>query len=232
MASETINLAEYTSLRAEVVERIGYRDNIVYVTLGVVGAVTAFVLSGTDRSPALLFLPWATFILSWIYIHNDFKIDQISNYISDELAPTVQYEGASFGWEEYYRKGGLRRCRKAVQFLANVGAFVLSSIAALIYFNEVRKPGVPPLPGMVDLFDIIYWVDWVLIALTVLLLVVTSDIWYGSGSGNDDAEATNGLNGPHGTNDTPAETTAKKEPAETVTPKPSLAATGGQAPKT
>ncbi|RWX48825.1 hypothetical protein VT99_10522 [Candidatus Electrothrix marina] len=70
---------EYSSLKAEQASRIGFRDNLLYVTLGVVGGVCAYAVKKPEHASALLLIPWACFIYaccsplassydSWIYV--------------------------------------------------------------------------------------------------------------------------------------------------------------------
>ncbi|MCI5161639.1 MAG: hypothetical protein D3917_06375 [Candidatus Electrothrix sp. AX5] len=54
---------EYSSLKAEQAKRIGFRDNLLYVTLGVVGGVCAYAVKKPEYATALLLVPWACFIL-------------------------------------------------------------------------------------------------------------------------------------------------------------------------
>ena len=43
-------LAEYNCLKSEQAQRIGFRDNLLYVTLGVFGAVVSFAVSDPSHS--------------------------------------------------------------------------------------------------------------------------------------------------------------------------------------
>ena len=47
-------LAEYDKLKTEQIQRIGFRDNLLYVTLGVFGAVISFAVSNTANYYAFL----------------------------------------------------------------------------------------------------------------------------------------------------------------------------------
>ena len=66
-----ILLEEYRTLKAEQGNRIGFRDNLLYVTLGLFGAIASFALSSDENGPAFLVIPWVCFVLGWTYVVND-----------------------------------------------------------------------------------------------------------------------------------------------------------------
>jgi hypothetical protein len=49
-----VYLQEYEKLKDEQTQRIGFRDNLLYVTLGVFGAVISFAVSSKSNYYALL----------------------------------------------------------------------------------------------------------------------------------------------------------------------------------
>lgn len=55
---------EYDKLKSEQAQRIGFRDNLLYVTLGVFGAVVSIAVSNPSNYYALLVVPWVCLILS------------------------------------------------------------------------------------------------------------------------------------------------------------------------
>ena len=66
-------LAEYQSIKDEQKARIGFRDNLLYVTLGVVAAVVAAAAQAKQAS-MLLALPPVCVVVGWNYLVNDQKI--------------------------------------------------------------------------------------------------------------------------------------------------------------
>jgi len=140
-----VYLLEYEKLKDEQTERIGFRDNLLYFTLGIYGAVLALAL-GEQESPiasyALLVLPWVSLILGWTYLINDQKITAIGQYVRYNLAEKISEltgkagEGVEavesiFGWEIYHRGDKCRKRRKIEQWIIDEIAFVLSGIFAL-----------------------------------------------------------------------------------------------------
>jgi hypothetical protein len=75
-----IYLQEYQTLKAEQTARIGFRDNLLYVTIAVFGGILSFTLANKNYY-ALLIVPWVCLILGWTYLVNDEKISAISLWI-------------------------------------------------------------------------------------------------------------------------------------------------------
>jgi hypothetical protein len=85
-----ILLAEYNVLKTEQGQRIGFRDNIIYVTLGSFGAILSFAIADKVNYHALLLIPWVCVILGWTYLVNDDKISAIGRYIRDDLEKKIR----------------------------------------------------------------------------------------------------------------------------------------------
>ncbi len=123
-----IYLQEYDKLKNEQTERIGFRDNLIYVTLVVFGGILAFALGEQVNPYALLVLPWATLVLGWTYLVNDQKISAIGKYIRIKLVNKVNVLTAKagadieeiesiFGWEIEHRSDKRRKRRKIEQLI-------------------------------------------------------------------------------------------------------------------
>ena len=82
-------LQEYRKLKEEQAQRIGFRDNLLYVTLALFGTVLAFALGDKANPYALLVLPWVSLVLGWTYLVNDQKISAIGQYIRYTLVEKV-----------------------------------------------------------------------------------------------------------------------------------------------
>jgi len=139
-------LMEYDKLKVEQIQRIGFRDNLLYTTLGIFGAVVSFTLSNPANTYALLVVPWVCLVLGWTYVVNDEKISAIGQYIrltlvekvKDKLAyPAVE---SLFGWEIAHRSDPRRGRRKIQQLVIDELTFVVSGAIALVSF-WVTVPG-------------------------------------------------------------------------------------------
>ncbi|MEU3663169.1 hypothetical protein AB0E77_26065 [Streptomyces sp. NPDC032940] len=132
-------LAEYQSVKDEQKARIGFRDNLLYVTLAVVAAVIA--ATAQAKQPAMLLaLPPVCLVLGWTYLVNDEKISAIGLYVRDSLGPRLaglaahEEDFATFGWEAYHRSDTRRRSRKTIQTVIDLTAFCAVPLAALVVF--------------------------------------------------------------------------------------------------
>ncbi|MER5218024.1 hypothetical protein ABT063_47925 [Streptomyces sp. NPDC002838] len=167
-------LAEYQSVKDEQKTRIGFRDNLLYVTLAVVAAVIAAAAQAKQAS-MLLALPPVCVVLGWTYLVNDEKISAMGTYVREALGPRLaalaQPGGGfeAFGWETAHRGDERRRSRKAVQMVVDLTAFCAVPLAALVVF----------------------WVDGggggLLVALSVLEAIAVAGlasqvVWYAKGA--------------------------------------------------
>ncbi|XUL91184.1 hypothetical protein ACQ86D_34950 [Streptomyces galilaeus] len=135
-------LAEYQSVKDEQKARIGFRDNLLYVTLGVVAAVVA-AAAQAKQTTMLLALPPVCVVLGWTYLVNDEKISAIGAYVREDLGPRLaalaepaEPAGGfrAFGWETAHRGDPRRRSRKVIQTLVDLTAFCAVPLAALVVF--------------------------------------------------------------------------------------------------
>jgi hypothetical protein len=132
-------LTEYERLKAEQTQRIGFRDNLLYVTLITLGGVLSFALSNPNHVYAVLVIPWACTVLGWQYVVNDEKISAIGRYIRSDLADNViakthwNEKDALFGWEVVAHRNDERRIRRKLrQWIVDELTFVFSGYIALV----------------------------------------------------------------------------------------------------
>lgn len=135
----SIYLQEYQSLKAEQTARIGFRDNLLYVTLVTVGGILSFSLANQNYY-ALLLIPWACTILGWTYLANDEKITAIRRYIQSNLAIKIahlieqQDDSRMFAWETEHRSSSQIGRRKIEQLIIDELTFVASGFSSLTAF--------------------------------------------------------------------------------------------------
>ena len=158
-----INLSEFQKLKDEQIARIAFRDNLIYVTLGVFGAIVSFALTDESRHPALLVLPLVSLVLGWTYLVNDEKVSAIGKYIrhdlSDRLHMLLGASGATplLGWEVAHRDDKDRKSRKRRQCVVDQLTFVGSGAVGLSTYVLLEQS--PP------------WQAWVAFGLGVLMLL-------------------------------------------------------------
>jgi Ca2+/Na+ antiporter len=172
---QEVYLKEYEKLKSEQTQRIGFRDNLLYVTLGVFGTVISFALSNQANYYALLVIPWVCLILGWTYLVNDEKITAIGRYIRLTLAEKIkEHTGHAdiesiFGWEIAHRSDSRRKRRKIEQLIVDQITFVFSGVIALIAFwLLVSKP-----PLAVNILGLI---ELILLLILGVEIVIYADL--------------------------------------------------------
>lgn len=135
---------EYTQLKNEQISRIGFRDNLLYVTLGLFGGILSYALTDNSHYPALLVIPWVCFILGWTYLINDQKISSIGQYIrlelSEKIETLIQAEPRTLlGWETGHRNDEYRLSRKYTQLAVDLITFCLAGIISLLLFISLTN---------------------------------------------------------------------------------------------
>ncbi|MDJ0899957.1 MAG: hypothetical protein QNJ55_14220 [Xenococcus sp. MO_188.B8] len=172
-------LQEYTKLKDEQARRIGFRDNLLYVTLALFGTILSFALGEKANPYALLVLPWVSLVLGWTYVVNDQKISAIGRYIRYTLVEKVSDlrgkadEGVEvesiFGWEIAHRIDKHRRRRKIEQLIVDEIAFVVSGIVALVAFwnleSQIHWPA-----------QILGWIELVLLIILGVEIFIYADL--------------------------------------------------------
>jgi hypothetical protein len=134
---------EYDKLKSEQIARIGFRDNLLYVTLGLFGGIASYALTDATHYTALLVVPWVCFILGWTYLVNDQKISAIGQYIRLELSTKLEIliqatPESLLGWETGHRSDSHRKSRKITQLAVDLITFCLTGIISLILFAILK----------------------------------------------------------------------------------------------
>jgi hypothetical protein len=128
-------LREYDALKAEQIQRISTRDNLIYATLlSMAGVAAATLQAGVPA--LLLLLPPACVLLGWTYLVNDQKVSAIGGYIRHRLRPRLESHTGQpvFGWEAEHRRDRRRRGRKVGQLLVDLLTFVGPAAGAIVAY--------------------------------------------------------------------------------------------------
>lgn len=162
----TLLIAEYERVKEEQQARIGFRDNLLYATLGSMAAVIAAVLQRKGHLELLLLLPPVSLLLGWTYLVNDEKISAIGAYVRNELTPQLtalaggqDHPGRQvrvFGWEVAHRTDRRRVSRKYFQLAVDLITFCVAPAAALIVFwTAAPGPAVLVAVSLVELAAVV-----------------------------------------------------------------------------
>jgi len=136
----SIILLEYEKLKEEQISRISTRDSLIYITLGIFGAIFSFSVLNNQYLYSLLIIPVVSFVLGWVYITNDEKISNIGKYIREDLFKAIKEEAPNIKddyllhWEIKHRSDELRIFRKITQFFVDLTTFSASSFASIAIF--------------------------------------------------------------------------------------------------
>ena len=171
-----VYLQEYSKLKDEQIKRIEFRDNLLYVNLGLFGAVLSFVFVNQTQPYAiyaLLVLPWVSLILGWTYLVNDEKISAIGRYIRWKLVKKISELTGNiesiFGWEIEHKSDRRRRRRKIEQLIVDEITFVFSGVSGLLAFwFLVSQPHWA--------IQILCWIELILLAILGLEIFVYADL--------------------------------------------------------
>jgi len=175
-------LEEYVKLKDEQIQRMKFRDNLLYVSLVAFGGIISYAITAQSHYYALHIIPWVCFILGWTYLVNDEKISAIGKYIREkvtkkvakivEIKPENIESESFFGWEIAHRGDNLRIPRKKMQRLVDEITFCGSGTVAVISFwilawKEIISPapiwvglplGILSIIELVLLFRIDQWI--------------------------------------------------------------------------
>ncbi|HEY9603980.1 MAG TPA: hypothetical protein V6C85_20365 [Allocoleopsis sp.] len=170
-----IYLQEYEKLKDEQTQRIGFRDNLLYVTLGVFGTVITFAVSNKANYYALLVIPWVCLILGWTYLVNDEKITALGRYIRLTLVENIKHQTGNaetesiFGWEIAHRNDQRRKRRKIQQLIIDQITFVFSGIAGLVAFWLLV-----PQPHWT--IQVLCWTELVFLVMLGIEIIIYADL--------------------------------------------------------
>ncbi|HEY9739706.1 MAG TPA: hypothetical protein V6C90_04370 [Coleofasciculaceae cyanobacterium] len=170
-----VYLQEYEKLKDEQTQRIGFRDNLLYVTLGVFGTVVTFAVSNKANYYALIVIPWVCLILGWTYLVNDEKITALGRYIRLTLVEKIKQQTGNtdtesiFGWEIAHRNDQRRKRRKIEQLIIDEITFVFSGIAGLVAFwLLVSQPHWA--------IQVLCWIELVLLVILGVEIIIYADL--------------------------------------------------------
>ena len=143
---------EYIHLKQEQAQRIGFRDNMIFMQLAAIGGIASWCVTNLDKPEAVnafLLVPWVCTILGWTYVVNDYAVSRIGKYIRDCLTPHIEHNitiefaetdsgihglPAVFGWEPFHRMDDRRVRRKWFQWFVDEFTFVAPGILSLVVY--------------------------------------------------------------------------------------------------
>jgi hypothetical protein len=187
-----IHLAEFSALRSEMLEIIKWREQLVFFSLGISGALFSFglpSLSRQDVSPsylALYLIPPLGAAMEALWVANTLKINRIGKYIRDVLrkklndllagARTTEQRGALdvFAWEDSTERSLASLPRRLGYSVVLISAFVLAGAVAQVLVLAPQSGSIRQRFVAVH-YPLLYSLNWaiLLVTLATFLLYLT-----------------------------------------------------------
>lgn len=86
---DTVRLAEYASLRAEIDRRSNVQWNALALQITTAGTIAGFAITKVSIVAILLLIPFTSYTLGSRYLLHHFQIKLISRYVRDSLSPRL-----------------------------------------------------------------------------------------------------------------------------------------------
>ncbi len=156
---------EYNTLRAEILQRINMRQQIVSITLTIAGAFLAF---GVNTPAVALVYPLLALFLAYGWAQNDFRIRDLGTYLREQIEKG--YPELGLGWESTMQA---ERGKPATQHsslsawrytvLSHGGAIIVTQLVAVLI-------GISPLLGLAPSTDF-GWAEWILLLIDLIAML-------------------------------------------------------------
>ncbi|MES2458471.1 MAG: hypothetical protein V4594_23150 [Bacteroidota bacterium] len=158
MDNREFYLEQFKVLKTEELTRIGFRDNMIYISLVAIGTVFAFCLQKPEYDFGLLVLPFFCIIMGWTYFNNDKKVNTIGAYLNKHLIPILKDNDEVCSWGEFRKLEVDRIERKSIQLGVDISLFCLSSSVSIFAFfiNHGETNWFYPLVAVIEFICIFY----------------------------------------------------------------------------
>lgn len=147
-------VAEYSSMREEIIKRLELEAQLVNLTLIVVGAFFSLGIQSSKLAVILLVYPLIAMFLASGWAYNDRRIRQIADYIR-ELETRV----SGLGWGHFVKAARQRAgFRSFLGILSASGMFLTTQLVAVLIALL-----------LVDFTTL----EWILLAISVVAVIIT-----------------------------------------------------------
>ena len=145
-AARALLLAEYSSLREEILKRTELEYQL--IALALIAPGTLLTIAGQTKQAALVLLyPLFAFFLATAWANNDRAVRQIAEYIRTRIEAKV----GRMGWEGVMEQVRTRRAVKSLNFLAARGVFLSTEVLTIIAGLLLAPVKATPLAAVVGL---------------------------------------------------------------------------------
>jgi hypothetical protein len=166
-SNNVVDTSEFNCLRAEILQRIKYRDNSIFMTIGILGGLLTFS-SNSPYYSVILFYPIISFFISLVWSHNDYRIGEIGEYIKKEY----ENQKTGFGWQKSLsmenNKGGLISGHYRAAIFSTRGIFCCSQLVSIMYVTY-RKYLINSLSSKYEIIGFIIFDLFIVIVTFVMI---------------------------------------------------------------
>lgn len=182
------HLEEFSALREEMLEIIKWRENLVFFSLAISGALFSFAFSSqSSDSPAspsprlalYLVAPLAS-VVGGLWMVNTWRINRIGNYVREVIAARLNTILNSdtqigkamevFAWQTSSQRLSYKWRRRIFEWMVLLTTFVISGIAAQLILLKGTSGSLLQRITQLD-FPAFYAVDWLLLVGIFLVLL-------------------------------------------------------------
>ena len=135
-------LAEFTALRAEILQNNQNHNHVLTLQLTITGAILGIVVTGPSLNPLTLVIPIVSELLYLRFVTDVIETFQVARYIRENLGPRVP---GGLCWEDWSLHQARRQPRLGMtsKLLTFAGASVLGLAWAFdaVFFSSGVDPG-------------------------------------------------------------------------------------------
>lgn len=173
--SVQVALAEFTALRAEVLQAFSMQWNVIALQLTATGVLFSFSLTNRTRTGFLLIVPIVSYVLNGIYLRSEHLITQVADYVMRELSPSAL---GGLGWEKWLRDDPSRHKQYTKWFAHGPLIFAIISMVALAWVAPYTFSA-NGMPAVDRFMLIIVWVlDFSLTTVSIYAIKVVFKIHF------------------------------------------------------
>ena len=157
--------AIYSSVQAEIIERVRLRDNALVLYLGSTSTIFGLALGQITKQEILLVLPFLALGVSAIISHHHSNIGAAMLFVENEIEPFLKNIGEDAPvWETSPTRQLYAKRDVNLRFLANLTLISIPPIAGLIFTYKLGLYSAFPLKSF-------WWIGLLITLITIYLII-------------------------------------------------------------
>lgn len=176
------HLAEYSALRDEILQLIKWRDSLVFISLGISGALFSFTFSKDTSlvaltnqwTPLYLVTPLAS-LVGGLWVVDTWRINRLGMYITEILTTRIQailnsqktneniYKDRTvFEWQTSFHRMMYHKERRLLSWYVYISTFVISGVTAQLLLIGNLKGSIKE-RILASQFPPFYIINWIIL---------------------------------------------------------------------